>query len=77
MIVMMPRMISPGSLAAFSASIAASLPSARAGAVPGLTPVRDQVVTAPFKPQAAPQSAAPVQSPSSRLPRGSLLDLQV
>ena len=73
--VMMPRMISPSSLSAFSSSVAASLPSARAGAIPGLIPVRDQV--AQPKPAASAQPGVSPPPPGQRLPRGSLLNLQV
>lgn len=84
--VTLPRMISPGSLAAFSASVATSLPSARAGQVPGLlpgvVPVREQTVAVQAKPGAAGRGAdgvfqPPAVAPGTKLPRGSLLNLQV
>ncbi len=75
--VMMPRMISPGSLAAFSASVAATLPSARAGGVPGLLPVREQILPSQAKPALGARPTGMVPQPGQRLPRGSLLDLQV
>ncbi len=77
-------MISPNSLAAFSASVTSSLTVARANAV---VQVREQ---APVAPQASgpqtrqpgalvlqPRQGAPSPQPGQALPRGSLLDLSV
>ena len=70
-------MISPGSLAAFSASVVPSLPSARAAVAPG--EFRLAVEARPAAPQAASSGTGPAAPPVAGrvLPRGSLLDLRV
>lgn len=67
-------MITPGSLAAFSAPPAARLtPGMQAGQV---VPVREQVPAAPVRALPGGKLAGPPPA-GQKLPRGSLLDLQI
>lgn len=81
---MVARMISTGSLAAFSASASAALPSARGaiprppsldGPVPGIQRVREKVTQQGGG--AVTTRPLPASPPDRGLPRGSLVDLRV
>ena len=75
--VSLPRMISPSSLSAFSASITAQ-PIAPTGPVPAPSPVQNARAQSTAAPAAAGNAAPLPASPPGRvLPRGSLLDLSV
>jgi hypothetical protein len=74
------RMIAPGSLSAFSASVTNGAPGGRVGGAAPLQPVRAQSSGASPSgtPQKLlPQAGAPPLPAGQTLPRGSLLDLSV